>query len=280
MALVNGNHPEQIAESQGCSVFSDECRAQSAFVRGDANLAGEQWLNSYAGAAIFQAVNQAEPNYAWVRGEEPSAFALQDLVFYSESGLEFARGLFEAGGWEQVDAAYAELPTTSEQILHPEKYLAGEDAIAIDPFDLSDALGSQWQPQGSGELGEWLTQLVLTASQDSSARIAAGRGATAAAGWGGDAFQAFWRPSDGQVVLAQLWVMDSEDEAGELVEAVQDYLTLRMGGGSAQVGVGDCWRALGQQACVYWNGAQVLWLLLPDQQLLLDAVLGEFPGFQ
>lgn len=280
IALVNGNHPEEVAAAQGCSVFSDECRAQGAFVRGDANLAGEQWLNSYAGAAIFQAVNQAEPNYAWVQGEEPSVFALQDLAFYSESGLEFARGLFEAGGWEQVDAAYAELPTTSEQILHPEKYLAGEDAVAIDPFDLSDALGSQWQPQGSGELGEWLTRLVLTANQDSSARIAASRGATAAAGWGGDAFQAFWRPSDGQVVLAQLWLMDSEDEAGQLIEALQDYLTLRMGGGSSQVGVGDCWRALGQQACVYWNGAQVLWLLLPDQQPLLEAVLGEFPEFQ
>lgn len=280
LALTSGNHAEEVAGAQDCSVFSDGCRAQSAFVRGDANLAGEQWLNSYAGAAIFQAVNQAEPNYAWVQGEEPSAFALQDLAFYSESGLEFARGLFEAGGWEQVDAAYAELPTTSEQILHPEKYLAGEDAVAIDPFDLSDALGSQWQPQGSGELGEWLTRLVLTASQDPSARIAASRGATAAAGWGGDAFQAFWRPSDGQVVLAQLWVMDSEDEAGQLIEALQDYLTLRMGGGSSQVGVGDCWRSLGQQACVYWNGAQVLWLLLPDQQPLLDAVLGEFPEFQ
>jgi hypothetical protein len=280
LGLVAGNHTEQLQAVAACPLFSDECRAERALVHGDGYLTGEQWLNSYAGAAIFQAVNQVEPNYAWAQSEAPTAFALQDLSFYAENGLEFARSLFAAGGWQQVEAAYAQPPATTEQILHAEKYLAAEAAIDLPARDLAGALGAQWQLQGSGELGEWLTRLLLTAGQNPAARIAAARGAEAAAGWGGDAFQAFWRPSDGQVVLAQLWVMDNEDEAGELVVALQDYVTLRMGGGATQVGLGDCWRALSQQACVYWNGTRVLWLLLPDQQQLLDTVLSAFPEFQ
>lgn len=46
-------------------------------------------------------------------------------------GLSFVHARRRAGGWAAVDAAWRELPTTSEQILHPEKYSAHEGAEIV-----------------------------------------------------------------------------------------------------------------------------------------------------
>jgi len=46
-------------------------------------------------------------------------------------GLKFVHALRRQGGWKAVDAVWQRLPTTTEQILHPEKYAAGEPGIVI-----------------------------------------------------------------------------------------------------------------------------------------------------
>ncbi|PJF25562.1 MAG: hypothetical protein CUN53_12160, partial [Phototrophicales bacterium] len=48
----------------------------------------------------------------------------RELGFPYENGLVFVLQIWRDGGWERVDAAYSAPPTTTEQILHPEKYLA------------------------------------------------------------------------------------------------------------------------------------------------------------
>jgi hypothetical protein len=94
-------------------------------------------------------------------------------------GTVFVNALRRAGGWPAVDAAWRALPTTSEQILHVEKWRAHEPALAV-PAPSFAALGSGWtvaDEDSSGELGmrlafeEW---------------IGGPKAVTAAAGWGGD----------------------------------------------------------------------------------------------
>jgi hypothetical protein len=46
-------------------------------------------------------------------------------------GLAFVHALRRAGGWAAVDAAWRDLPTTTEQILHPDKYRAHEPAETV-----------------------------------------------------------------------------------------------------------------------------------------------------
>ncbi len=94
-------------------------------------------------------------------------------------GLAFVHGLRRKGGWALVDRAWAEPPTTTEQILHVEKWLAHEPPVTVGA-PTAQALGAGWKRDDEdtfGELGfalafeEWLER--------DDAR-------TAAAGWGGD----------------------------------------------------------------------------------------------
>jgi hypothetical protein len=94
-------------------------------------------------------------------------------------GTIFVNALRRAGGWPAVNAVWRALPTTTEQILHVEKWRAHEPALGV-PAPSFAALGSGWtvaDEDSSGELGmrlafeEWL----------------GGRSAVIAAdGWGGD----------------------------------------------------------------------------------------------
>lgn len=274
-ALLSESQSGLFNTTQRCSPFDDACRAAQAMLQGDANLAGEEWLNAH-GSAAFDPASLPAPNYARI-GSASSDFAVLDARFAAETGLSFVRGLFAEGGWAQVNTAFANPASTTEHILHPDKFAAAEAALNVQSVDLASALGSGWELQVDGELGEWLTRLVLASGADASTRIPEESAITAAAGWGGDSLQVYWRESDGQVAMVQHWLADDAANGQELHAGVQQYLSLRFGGAPGGLGRGRCWQASGQAACLLVNGAEVVWLLLPDEPELIDAALALFP---
>lgn len=56
-------------------------------------------------------------------------------------GVKFVHFLRRRGGWASVDAAWKKLPVSTEQILHPEKYLAGEapEEVPVPPPPVPEA---------------------------------------------------------------------------------------------------------------------------------------------
>ena len=95
----------------------------------------------------------------------------------------------QSGGWPAIDAAFGNRPTTTEQIMHPEKYLAGETAAAIEMPDLAAALGEGWtlsstQTMGEMAIGVWVADGAVTPSIPGFP--APLPNAEAAAGWNGD----------------------------------------------------------------------------------------------
>ena len=76
------------------------------------------------------------------------------LLFPYQNGAIFAASLFAQGGWAAVDRAYAKPPTTTEQVMHPEKYLAGEGAKPVQAPDVAAALGASWTLWDKDVLGE------------------------------------------------------------------------------------------------------------------------------
>jgi hypothetical protein len=94
-------------------------------------------------------------------------------------GTEFVNAIRHGGGWKAVDAAWAAMPSTSEQILHPDKWRVHEPALTV-PAPTFAALGAGWasvDEDTNGELGfelafeEWMKPELAK---------------KAAAGWGGD----------------------------------------------------------------------------------------------
>ena len=135
---------------------------------------------------------------------------VRELTFPYEAGMSFVTELYQAGGWEAVNAAYANLPISTEQILHPEKYLSGEAPLIVD-YTLSDTL-PDWTSLYDTTLGEFYLREHLRSGLNSlEAR-------DAAAGWGGDRFQLLINPETGDQVwtLTALW--DTVDDANEFFD--------------------------------------------------------------
>src|SRR5439155_8865884 len=85
---------------------------------------------------------------------------LELLTFPSAAGEPFVGAVLAAGGQARLDAAFKQPPTTSEVVLHPERYLAGDKAGAVaQPKALASAA-----PTATGALGEHGLRLVLEAS--------------------------------------------------------------------------------------------------------------------
>jgi hypothetical protein len=135
------------------------------------------------------------------------------LEFPYLSGAEFVGQLYASGGWEAVDAAYDNLPASTEQILHPEKYIDREAPDEFERLDLGSVLGSDWAPASETTMGEawigiWLEGIGVGADDASAA----------AAGWGGDRLTFATGPDDAWA-LAWRIAWDAPAEATEFAAA-------------------------------------------------------------
>ena len=135
-------------------------------------------------------------------------------------GHDFVDELIDDGGQEALDAAFGAPPRTSEQVIDPATYQAGEGRIEV---PVPSVVG---QVVDQGVAGQFLIQVVLADALD------ADRGREAAAGWGGDSVVA-WR--NGERPCATLAVVgDNPGETAELRGAFEDWAAERGGGGIGQ----------------------------------------------
>lgn len=146
-----------------------------------------------------------------------------EVVFPYNEGALFALRLWQEGGFRAVNQAFSNPPRSTEQIIHPEKYLAGEQPIEVPLPNLAAALGTGWTQLRSDVLGELDLRIILQAF---SAPAAAARGAE---GWGGDRF-ALLENAAGQNALVISTAWDSGDEAGEFFNDFAETVTRRYGG--------------------------------------------------
>jgi hypothetical protein len=94
-------------------------------------------------------------------------------------GLAFVHELRQKGGWAAVDRAWDRLPSTTEQVLHSEKWEAQEAALTV-AAPTGAALGEGWTKDDEDTFGELGLALMFSEwMSDDDAR-------KAASGWGGD----------------------------------------------------------------------------------------------
>jgi hypothetical protein len=153
------------------------------------------------------------------RGEEPAATPDASVATIARR-VESLRGLrFETVPVPQrVSAAQARRegpPDSTEQVLHPDKYLRVEEPLRV---SLDVALGSGWRRTASGTWGEFQTRELV--------------GERAAAGWGGDRYELWHGP--GGDVLAMRWRWDTPRDAREFASAARELgATARRASGDA-----------------------------------------------
>jgi hypothetical protein len=274
---LNFNVGESLMYPQ-CAGNEDRCRAIQALVEGDATLLMTQWLEQSADAMDYRDILRYHPPSQTFQEQDPPPYALRDGEFPYVEGLTFVQVLHSRGGWSEVDRAYQELPGSTEQILHPEKYLAREAPIEVTPVSLEDVLESGWRLIEDNTLGEWATFLILSYGIDVAAQVEESVAYDAAQGWGGDHYQVYYNDESDAFLLTVHWIWDSQDEADEFAAAMRIYLEGRSPGGEVERFAGECWEGSDHVTCFYKTGQETLWLVAPDFDIL-QAIQELYPVF-
>ncbi len=192
---------------------SDAKMAISALVEGDATFTMARYaVNNPLRALGLLASSLSPANSSPILTSGPNALK-EGLTFPYVQGMNFARALYSHGGWAAVSGAFKRFPQSSEQILHPEKYLAREAPLKLRTPDLSPSLGKGWRRLDYDVNGEFGLALILKEFVASPTQVA-----NAAAGWAGDQY-AVYRGPQGQSLFAQVCAWDSAADAKEFFDA-------------------------------------------------------------
>jgi hypothetical protein len=201
---------------------SDESLARLALFEGDAMVAMGSALGAENGAPVGRTLRRIVeetkkvPLATVTRGEQTKKLdhaldlTRERLLFPYREGMLFVSDVYRAGGFPLVDKIYASPPTSTAQVLHPEKYLANEQPRKI--ADPKPPPG--YSPAVVDTLGELDTRILLSRCLDP------GVAAKAASGWAGARFGVFVGPERN---LAVAWVSawDSDQDARELEDALR-----------------------------------------------------------
>jgi hypothetical protein len=237
----------------------DRSLAAVSLVEGDATLVMNiytQRLVENNPLAALQVLSEGLTSGGFILPEGTPDILIRELMFPYQSGATFVTTLYADGEWAAVDAAYANLPASAEQILHPDKYLNGEQPIEVTLAESESALGDGWAQAWDGALGEWyLREYLRTHVERAEAN-------PAAAGWGGDNFHIYSNAATDERALIVLVEWDTQTDADEFVAAYETYGTLRFGG----VAAAGCWSDDDAAVCLVADGTSTLIVDSPSME--------------
>lgn len=205
----------------------DDASSILGLVEGDATYQQFIFLETMDPSSAAEAVLESLSYDTSVLDSSPM-WIQRDLAFPYEHGLVFTGFLVQEGGLKSVDEAYLDLPVSTEQILHPEKYLRSEGPSDLSTFSVEL---EGWELFDEATFGEWGIRLLLMDS------LLPGEMTQAAAGWGNDTYSAFL--TDGDSAIAWVYegetVEDAEDLANGLIAHIRGTMdagdSVESGGG-------------------------------------------------
>jgi hypothetical protein len=194
---------------------SDRALAQLALIEGDAVSVQTAWtaanLTAQELGELFAA--SLDPKAIEALRSAP-AYLRETVLFPYQDGLNFVNRLIASGGYDAVDAAFANPPTSTEQILHPTTSSRRDTPIEVElPGDLAKTMGAGWSEIEQDTLGELILRIWL-AQNGVPTTIAV----AAAAGWGGDRLALLRGPS-GEPTVGFRTEWDTADDADEFAAA-------------------------------------------------------------
>lgn len=167
----------------------------------------------------------------------------QNVLFPYIHGFAFVRRLRESGGWDMVNNTLEHPPSSTEQILHPEKYLGMPDLpTTINLPLLTEELGEGWMFLDQNTLGEFNTNILLEEFLEEVPNAAA-------VGWDGDLYQIYEQKTSGQTALVWFTTWDSPTDAWEFFESYSAALTKKYGPGETKAHTLHL--PIGNETCVY-----------------------------
>ncbi len=142
-------------------------------------------------------------------------FITQLQFWPNTAGQAFIDALDRRGGVSAVNGALESFPTSTEQVMHPERY-PNDVPQPVDVPDLSSDLGDGWRDLDVMTVGEAWLQTMLRLRLDHATAD------DAAAGWDGGTYRA-WTDGDAvAVVMTTVW--DSDADARAFADAARSWI--------------------------------------------------------
>ncbi|HMU41092.1 MAG TPA: hypothetical protein PKE31_18950 [Pseudomonadota bacterium] len=202
----------------------DKQLAQSALIEGDGtsvmlefaaksmgvNAAQNPQALARLGRQMMQLSMSTTPSF-----QKAPAVLRETLMFPYAAGLEFVATIRGDGSWSKIDAAFLNPPISTEQVLHPEKYVAGEKPVQFATPPLALLAASSHKEQHRDVLGEWMWKVWFSRAMPEREAV------TAAAGWGGDILVSFAQPGETLPIVVALSAWDNPEETDEAELAAQ-----------------------------------------------------------
>ncbi len=237
--------------------------ARAALIEGDAtdvmiaHLLGGQ-PNPLAMRMMLSTMQQVDATSA---GVDVPAVMWEQLVGPYTYGLEFVTAVRAAGGVEALNAAYLSPPQSSEQILHPERYLEGDEPVWL---EFLPEVPEGFELLDDDIIGELTTSAWLRGLMSGLLSLSAIERGTD--GWDGDRFRLYERGDE--LVAAWLFAMDSEADARALGAVLARTGDPLIGGAAvpmSELGTGELARWSSETAAgallVVQRGDELLWVM-------------------
>lgn len=253
----------------------DAALAFRALAEGDASWVETLYALEYLAPEQLQALlaETAELDTA-VLDSAPPVLA-NSLMFPYVEGLNFVQALYDEGGFEQVNEAWVSPPVSTEQILHPERYLAEDMPQEVTLESLLEPLGADWALLDQDVLGEFFLREYLGQQMDETTANAA------AGGWDGDQYAVYWQAQQELMVMMLRVVWDSESEADEFAAAYNTFASQRYGATPTVTGTLVCWagtvNGVSDTTCLLQNGAETFIVRAPNQAIAQAVVNLHYP---
>jgi hypothetical protein len=220
-------------------------------------------------ADLLEAIQQVEQG----EYEDAPTVVRETSWFPYDQGIVFVAALAEKGGWGQVNQAFANPPQSTEQVMHPDKYLAGEVGHPPEVDELTETLGPGWMELMRDVLGELYIRVYLERELGSEQAL------MAAEGWEGDRGVLLVNDGEDRYVWVHRMSWDSVANADEFLSF---YVRFMADAGTSSNTLDEeahkRWENEDQATYLGQNGQETLLVLASDSETM-ELVLPVFSGF-
>lgn len=128
-------------------------------------------------------------------------------------GLKFMAYLYQEGGWPLVESTLVNIPSSSEQVLHPQKFKKDLPQTVFLPIWKDNAFGVKIISESSKGEAYLLNKLINLALDSEEAFLAA-------SGWDGDKMHLYHNKNQEEILVWRI-VFDRDSDANQLYEALR-----------------------------------------------------------
>jgi hypothetical protein len=180
---------------------SDSELAAHALIEGDATLAMVLYVASNPLRALAFLKSMGTSGMQSQELEKAPRFVRENLLFPYQQGTDWTKTLYKQSGWNGVSQAFTELPQSTEQIMHPDKYLAHEAPVKVMLPDITNLLNAgSASSRSAGILPALSAKREQFVSTSGSTELGRGEMRSVPAALAGGSFtQAGWKRVDSDV---------------------------------------------------------------------------------